>query len=51
MTKNQLIRIIIMLLKTDEDLDFLLKLDEKELNMLTVCIRERVNRINDKNNQ
>jgi len=42
MTKMQLIRAIIRLLDTEKGLDFLLKLDEKDLMILTACIRERV---------
>jgi len=42
MTKMQLIRSIIRLLNTEKELEFLLKLDEKDLMVLTASIRERV---------
>jgi hypothetical protein len=42
MTKEKLIEIIQGLLKTDSDLDFLLKLGEIELETLAACIRHRV---------
>jgi len=35
------LEIIKKLLKTDADLDFLLKLPESDLEALVVCIRER----------
>jgi len=42
MTKMQLIRSIIRLLNAEEELEFLFKLDEKDLMVLTASIRERV---------
>jgi hypothetical protein len=42
MTKTELLAIVIRLLVADEDLSFLLRLDEKDLTVLTACIRERV---------
>ena len=39
MTKEKIIEIICELLKTDLELDFLTKLDKKELEKLTACIR------------
>jgi hypothetical protein len=44
MTKEKLIEILQRVLETDIDLDFLLKLDFKELETLVACIRERVER-------
>jgi hypothetical protein len=45
MTKEELLEIIKELLKTDNDLNFLLELKEKELERLVACIRDRVDRI------
>ena len=42
MTKEELIEILKRVLKTDSDLDFLLKLDEVELETLVAIIRDRV---------
>jgi len=42
MTKEELIEILRKVLKTDADLDFLLRLNEEELKTLVVCIRDRV---------
>jgi hypothetical protein len=42
MSKEKLIEILQRVLKTDADLDFLLKLDTKELETLVACIRDRV---------
>jgi hypothetical protein len=42
MTKTELLAIITRLLEADEDLSFLLQLDEKDLILLTAYIRERV---------
>jgi len=42
MTKEELLEIIKKLLKTNTDLNFLLKLDGEELRTLVVCIRDRV---------
>jgi hypothetical protein len=40
-TKEKLIKIIKSLLRTDEDLDFLLRLDEKDLEKLASVVRAR----------
>jgi hypothetical protein len=45
MTKDKLVEKIKELLKTDNDLDFLLELKEEELEKLVACIRDRVDRI------
>ena len=45
MTKEKLVENIKELLKTDNDLDFLLILEEEELERLVACIRDRVDRI------
>ena len=42
MTKEKLIETIKRILKTDTDLNFLTKLDEKELETFVACIRDRV---------
>jgi len=42
MTKEKLLDIINILLKTDSELRFLLKLTEQELQTLVACIRDRV---------
>ncbi|MCP4159888.1 MAG: DUF3944 domain-containing protein [Deltaproteobacteria bacterium] len=42
MTKEELIEIIKRVLKTDSDLEFLLKMDESELKTLVAVIRDRV---------
>ena len=42
MTKEKLIEILNRVLKTESDLDFLLKLDETELETLVAVIRDRV---------
>jgi hypothetical protein len=44
MTKDNLIKIIKGILKTDIDLNFLLQLKERELETLTACIRGRIDR-------
>jgi len=41
-TKEKLIEIIKGLLGTDADLNFLVKVDEGELETLVACIRDRV---------
>ncbi len=41
-TKEELIEILIRVLKTESDLDFLLKLDESELVSLVAVIRDRI---------
>ena len=45
MTKKKLVEKIKELLKTDIDLNFLLILEEEELERLVACIRDRVDRI------
>jgi hypothetical protein len=45
MTKDKLIEIIKGILKTDIDLNFLLELEENELETLVACIRERVDQV------
>ena len=45
MTKDKMVDKIRELLKTDNDLDFLLELKEEELERLVACIRDRVDRI------
>lgn len=42
MTKEELIEILKLVLKTESDLEFLLKLDETELETLVAVIRYRV---------
>lgn len=42
MEKTGLIGIIKRILKTESDLDFLLKLDEAELTILVAIIRDRI---------
>ena len=42
MTKEKLIEILNRVLKTESDLEFLLKLDETELETLVAVIRDRV---------
>ena len=42
MTKEQILGIIKELLDSDMELDFLLQLDEDELERLTACIRNRL---------
>ena len=42
MNREEILGIIKELLQTDVDLDFLLKLDQAELETLTVCIRSRM---------
>jgi uncharacterized protein (DUF2164 family) len=45
MTKEKLVEKIRELLKTDNDLNFLLRLKKEELERLVACIRDRVDRI------
>ncbi len=42
MTKDKMVEKIKELLKTDNDLDFLLELKKEELERLVACIRDRV---------
>ena len=44
MTKEKLIEILNRVLKTESDLEFLLKLDKVELETLVAIIRDRVDR-------
>ena len=41
MTKEELVRKISEILKTDNDLSFLLQLKKKEVETLIACIRDR----------
>ena len=41
-SKEKLIEILKNVLKTDQDLGFLLKLSQEELKLLVGCVRERV---------
>jgi len=45
MTKDKMVEKIKEILKTDNDLDFLLELKKEELERLVACIRDRVDRI------
>ncbi len=45
MTKEKLVEKIKELLKTDNDLDFLLELKKEDIEKLVACIRDRVDRI------
>ena len=45
MTQEELLEIIKKLLKTDRDLEFLLRLDNEELRTLVACIRDRVDNL------
>ena len=45
MDKINLLEIIKKLLKTEDDLNFLLTLQESDLEKLIVCIRERVDKL------
>ena len=45
MTKEKLVGKMKELLKTDNDLDFLLELKKEEIERLVACIRDRVDRI------
>ena len=42
MNKEQMIKKIKELLKTEADLDFLLKLEKEKLETLIACIRDRI---------
>jgi hypothetical protein len=46
MTKEDLVAIIRRLLRTEQSLNFLLKLDDEDVRTLIVCIRDRVDREN-----
>ncbi len=45
MTKEKLVEKIRALLRTDNDLNFLLELKEEDLESLVACIRERVDKV------
>ena len=45
MTKGQLVNTIKDLLKTDNDLRFVLALKKAELEKLVACIRDRIDRV------
>ena len=45
MTKKELVEKIKELLKTDADLDFLMGLNEEEIERLVACIRDRVDQV------
>ena len=45
MTKEQLINIIMGLLDTDLDLNFLIQLRKNDLETLVACIRDRVDQM------
>jgi hypothetical protein len=45
MTKEQLINIIVGLLDTDLDLNFLVQLRKYDLETLVACIRDRVDKV------
>ena len=45
MTKEELIKIIQRLLKSDVDLNFLLQLKKTELETLVACVRDRIGQI------
>ena len=45
MTKEKLVAKIRELLKTDNDLNFLLALKKEEIETLVACIRDRVNHL------
>ena len=45
MTKQELVEKIQELLKTDNDLEFLLELEESELETLITCIRDRIDQV------
>ncbi len=45
MTKDKLVEKIREILKTDNNLDFLLELKKEEIERLVACIRDRVDRI------
>ena len=42
MTKEKLIETIKRILNTDADLNFLVQIDEKDLETMIACIRDRV---------
>ena len=42
LTKNELLEMLLKLLQTNRDMNFLLSLDEKDLTTLLVALRERI---------
>ena len=42
LTKQEILEKLLKLLHTDRDMNFLLSLDEKDLNTLLVALRERM---------
>ncbi len=46
MNKEEMIEILHRVLKTEAELDFLIKMDESELETLVACIRARVDKTN-----
>ena len=45
LTKDRLVEIIRGLLQTNDGLDFLLKMEQSELETLVACIRDRLDRV------
>ena len=45
MTKDKLVEKIREILRTDNDLDFLLELKKEELERMVACIRDRVDQV------
>ena len=48
MTKEKIVEKIKDILKTDLDLNFLMALEEKDLETLIACIRDRVDQVSEK---
>ena len=48
MTKEKIVEKIKDILKTDMDLIFLMALEEKDLETLIACIRDRVDQVSEK---
>lgn len=42
LTKSELLELLLKLLKTDRDMNFLMSLEEKDLTTLLVALRERI---------
>jgi hypothetical protein len=42
LTKNELLEMLMKLVQTDRDLSFLQSLDEKDLTILLIALRERI---------
>lgn len=49
MTKEKLVETVRKLLKTDQDLDFLLRLKQEDLETLVAVVRNRVDQAKDNN--